>query len=175
VAKNQIYNISSGIAGLERHREHATTGSLDFFFSCDEVRPIRSLQEDIGKKFGDQLPGGILIKQSNGIDRLESPGQLRALDLRDQRTGEPLGAPNAGVRIQRQNQPVAQRSGLFQEPDVSRMEQVIAPVGENDDLALLFPALTLFEERRAKVETSHGFQCSGWRTAALNVVERLTR
>ena len=43
---------------------------------------------------------------------------------------------------------------------MARMQQVIAAVGENDGLALLFPSRALSQQFILAVKGSHGYQCS---------------
>ena len=61
---------------------------------------------------------------------------VHALLLRDQRARGTFQPPHARVGVQRQNQHVAHRARLFQQPDVTRMQDVVAAVGEDDLLAL---------------------------------------
>ena len=75
-------------------------------------------------------------------------------------SGPPLRAPRTGIGIQRQDQDVAGRAGLLQEPDVAGVKQVIAAIGEDYGFAVPLPALALFEKFRAAVELGHRFQCS---------------
>ena len=67
----------------------------------------------------------------------------------------PFMRADAGIRVQRQNQHIAQRAGLFQQPDVAGMEQVVAAVGEDYRFAFQPPARALFAEFRTIIESSH--------------------
>jgi hypothetical protein len=77
-----------------------------------------------------------------------------ALLLAQNGTRRPLHAPHAGIRIEPQNQHVTQGPGLFQQADVSGMEQIEATVGEDHRLALGLPASPQFEEFVASVQRS---------------------
>ena len=72
----------------------------------------------------------------------------------------PFEAPHAGIGIERQDQHIAQRAGLFQQTDVAGMEQIVAAVGEDDGLALPLPLGPGLQQIGEVVETCQRFQCN---------------
>jgi len=63
-------------------------------------------------------------------------------------------AAHAGVRIERQDQNVAEAARLFEETNVAGMKQVIAAVGKDHQSSPGVPEGTLFDQFRAAVEWS---------------------
>jgi hypothetical protein len=157
---NYFDKISSRVTGLQRDGHHATAGCLDFPPAGNEVRPVGAFDQHIGQNFGDQFARGVLIEQRDGIYRLQRQGHLGPLRLGQQRPPGSFEAPDAGVGIERQHQNVAQRPRLLQQPDVARMQEVVATVGKDHGLALLFPERALAHELRTAVEASHRYQCT---------------
>ena len=84
---------------------------------CDQSAPLTSTS---GRTQRNQLARRVLVEQRDRIDGFQRQGQFRAFPFRDQRPGRPLGAPRTGIGVQCENENVAERAGLLQEPDVAR-------------------------------------------------------
>ena len=160
MVENPIDYISSRIPGFEGRGDYLSSGGFDFFPARDKVRPVRALDEHLRQNLRDQFARRILVKQGDRIDGLQRQGDFDALILVQQRPERPLHAPHAGIRVQGEDQNVAHGAAPFEQPDMARVKQVVAAVGEDHGLAVELPAPPLFDEFRAAVKATHRFQCS---------------
>jgi len=119
------------------------------------MRPVGTFDQDVGKDFGDQFAGSVLIEEGDGVDGLQLGGELGPLEFVEQRAGGAFEALDAGIGVEREDEDVAEGAGLFKGADVAGMEQVVAAVGEDDGFAFLFPAAALLDEFRAAVQSCH--------------------
>ncbi len=99
------------------------------------VRPVRPLHEHIRLQFPDDGVRCLLVEDGHGVHALQGGEDLGTFVLgRDGAFGSLVPADRA-VRIDRDDEQVAERARLLQVADVARMEQVEDPVGEDDALA----------------------------------------
>ena len=101
--------------------------------------PIRALDQYVGKDGGDQLTGGVLVEEGDRVDGFEGGGHFGSEVLRDEWARRPFQALHTGIGVQREDQHIAQRSGTFEQPDVTGMKNVVTPVGEDDGFAGALP------------------------------------
>ena len=78
-----------------------------------------------------------------------------ALVLDDQRPGGTFEARDARVGIERQDQNVAQRTRLFEQADMARMQNIVTAVGEHHGLIFAAPLGARLDQFGASVEASH--------------------
>jgi hypothetical protein len=141
LAENSFDNISSRIAGFQSQGEHLAAGGFHFFPAGDEVRPIGALDEDIRQNDGNQLARRILVEERDGIDGFErQASSARSRSRGSAAATAPWRGARTGIGVQRENENVAERAGLLEEPDVAGVKQVIAAVGEDHGFALALPA-----------------------------------
>jgi hypothetical protein len=62
---------------------------------------------------------------------------------------------NTGIRVQSQYEHVAQGPGLFEKPDMTGVQQIVAAIGENDELSLPLPELALGDQFGAGIKPGH--------------------
>ena len=136
LARQQFFDdVGGGIAGFERQRHHFSAGGFHFFASGDEVRPIRAFDQDVGQDFGDQLARRVFVEESDRVHGFERQRHLQRVPPPESAGAWALSARDARVGVQRQNQHVAQRSRLFQKPDMAGMQNVVTAVGEDHGLS----------------------------------------
>jgi len=122
--------------------------------------PIGALHKHVRQKGRHQWLGCLLIKKSYSVDRQKSLSDFCAFSLVEQRARLAFHPAHAGIGIEREHQNIPQGAGLFEEPDMARMQQVVAAVGEDDGLTLLFPERALAQQFVSAVKRGHGYQCS---------------
>ena len=160
VSGDQFDYVSSRIVRLERQGDDFSSRRFDFLAAGHEMGPVGALDQNVGEKGGDECAGRLLVEKSHGIDGFESQRQLGAFLLGNDGAVRPLHAARAGVGVESQNEHVAKRACRFQGADVPGMEQIKAPVGENDSLTLPPPALALLDKLGVIVEPAQGLKNS---------------
>src|ERR1035441_852587 len=129
--------------------------------------PIGAFHENVRQQRRHQWLGCLLIKKSNGVDRQKRLGGFRPFLFVEQGTRLAFHPAHAGIGIEREHQNIPQGAGLFEEPDVARMQQVVAAVREDHGLTLLFPEGALAHQFVSDIAGSHRYQCSSptWRNS----------
>lgn len=155
LAENSFDNISSGVSRLQGDGKNLAAGCLYFFPPGDKVRPIGALDQHIGQNESNQLARGFFVKQCDRIDRFQRQRHLGAFRLGYKWPGWPLHPLYAGIRIQREDQNIAHRPCLFEQPDMARMEQIVAAVSEDHRSPFPFPESPLFSQLCPAIESSH--------------------
>ena len=87
----------------------------------------------------DQLVRRLLGEEGHGIDAFERGQHLRAFLSRNQRTARALQGAHRFVTVQAHDQAIAKRARLLKVARVPNMQEVEAPVGEDDALPLPLP------------------------------------
>src|SRR5262249_44351922 len=122
-----------GRAVARRHlgEKHLATDALDKIGADDLIQKIiRAFDEKLRPNGPDQLDRRILLKDDDQIDggqrgQYFRPG-LFGLD-RAPRPFQPRGRP---VAVETDDEPVASRLGLSEQPDMPRVQQIETAVGE---------------------------------------------
>jgi hypothetical protein len=75
--------------------------------------------------------------------------------FRSERPRRTFKALHAGIRVQREDEHVAQRTCFFEEADVAGMKQVITAVGEHDGFSSRFPLSALPHQFITRIKNAH--------------------
>jgi hypothetical protein len=148
--QNLFYQICGGKSRFEGDGADKASGGLDFFATGDEVAPVGALDEDIGKERGDEFAGGILVEERDGVDGFERGCCRGASAFGEEGARGTFHALDGGVGIESEDQDVAHGAGLFEEADVSAVEEIVTAVGEDDAAAGGAPGSTQVQEVRAR-------------------------
>src|ERR1051326_1535290 len=103
------------------------------------MRPIGSFDKDVREDCGDQFARRVLIEERNRVDGGESAGKFGPVVLVYEWTCGTFDPLYARIRVQRQDQDVAERSRAFKKPYVAGMENVVAAVCEDDRFPVTLP------------------------------------
>ncbi len=156
LAGEDLLNDGSGrVAGFEREGHDFSSGGFDLLAAGDEVGPVGSFDEDVGEQFGDEIAGGVLVEEGDGIDGLKGGGEGGAVPFGDDGAIGTFEALDAGVGVEGENEHVAERTGVFEKADMAGMEDVITAVGEDDGFAGQAPCLAGGDEFPAGENGSH--------------------
>ncbi len=115
-----------------------TTASGAYDLGTDHgVRTIiAALDQHIGLQQFDQSQGSVFVKENHTVDAAEGRDYPGPIELGDDGTiGSLPQSPHRGVTIEAYHQGRAELARTLKHFDVSRMQQVEHPVGENDRLA----------------------------------------
>ena len=154
VREKLFQNTRGGISGSQRRCDNPAAGGFHLFPPGDEMGPVRALQENIRQQLRKQLARRFLVEQDHGVHRFERRHHRDTFLLRKNRTARPFQPLHAGICVEAHNQHIGERSGVFEQTDVARMQDVIAPICEGHLLALVLPPGPLFEEFAAVIEAS---------------------
>lgn len=124
-----------GIARHEGQQFEATAISLYeigpyYFFRA----VIATFDQYVGAYGFDELPGGIVSEENDGIDKKEGRQQHGPCLFGHNGALRALEPPHGSIVIEPDYQPVAQLAGLRQISQVPRMDEVEAAIGKDDAL-----------------------------------------
>jgi len=115
--------------------------------------PIGSFNQYIGQDCGYEFARRILIEKRDCVDRFQAERQGGAVALRNERARRSFETRDARIRIERQDQDVAERAGALEQAYVPGMEQVVAAVREDDGFAGAAPFASRRNQFGAGIET----------------------
>ena len=126
-------NFRGGITGYDRNGNHSSPGGFDFLSSDDLIAgPVAAFYQHIGKQPRDDFTRREVVENQNGINAFQRGDNFRAFPLGQ--NGPPLAfqLPYTGIAVETDDQRLAKLARLFQAAHVARMQQVEAPVRENN-------------------------------------------
>ncbi len=127
------------IARDDGNRNNATASGFHFLAANDLVAgPIAALHQDIREQAGNHFAGSQIIEDDDGVHRLQSTENFRALAFRDNGTSFAFYLAHARVTVQPNDEDVSQCACHLQAADMAGMKQIKATVGENDAAAVAF-------------------------------------
>ena len=98
-------------------------------------RVVASFHEDVGFECFDQGDGRGVVEEDDGVDACEAGQEAGAVVFTDDGSGRSLEAADRGIRVEADDEEVAQSFSAFQTGEVSGVEDVEASVGEDDSAA----------------------------------------
>jgi hypothetical protein len=123
---------------LQRHPHNFPPGLFDLFPPYYFVHlPVRTFDEDIGKKDRYDFPGSFFSKRHEIIDIFDGCQDLHPFFQRKYRPGKSFDHPDGSVVVNRDDQNIAQFFRLLEKMYMTCVEKIEAPVGEDDFSALL--------------------------------------
>jgi hypothetical protein len=119
------------------------------------VVPIRALYQHIRQNSRDQFPWRFFIKKHHRIHSVKAGGQRCPRLLVEKGTRRAFQFLNAPVRIQSEDQAIAERSGTLEKAHMAGMQNVITAVREYNAFSGRFPLLSLRNEGFSCVQLTH--------------------
>ena len=117
----------------------ATASGFDFFAADDLVAgPVTTLDENVGKKSGDDGAGSGLVEDEDGVDAFEAGKDFGTLVLRNDGAAGSFEGADAVVAVDANDEEIAEGAGEFEAADMSGMKQIEAAVGEDNFAAVAF-------------------------------------
>jgi hypothetical protein len=117
----------------------ATAGGFDFFAADDLIAgPVATLDENIGKKSGDDRARSRFVEDEDSIDAFETGENFGALVLRNDGAAGPFEGANAAIAVDADDEEIAEGAGGFETADVSGMKKIEAAIGEDNFAAVAF-------------------------------------
>ena len=102
------------VSRLERKRKNLSASGLHLLATGDKVSPVGALDENVGQHRGDQFARRVFIEERHRVDGGQLDGQVGAFAFGDQRARWSLEALHARIRVQGQDQNIAERPRFFQ-------------------------------------------------------------
>ena len=97
--------------------------------------PVGALDEHVRLERADDLVRRVFVEDHHGVDRLEREQHLGALGLRRDRTPRALVRAHGSIRVDADDERVAEAPGLLEIADMPGMQQIEHAVGEDDRLS----------------------------------------
>ena len=119
------------------------------------MRPVRAFHQHVRQNGSDQLARCVFIEECDRIHGGKRACKFRTVLLRDERPGRALHPLHTIIGIECQNQQIPEGPCLFEQPDMSRVEQIITAICENDSSACSFPLLAHLNQFFPCVKRSH--------------------
>jgi hypothetical protein len=117
----------------------ATAGGFDFFAANDLIAgPVATLDEDIGKKSGDDGARSGFVEDEDSVDAFEAGEDFGALVLRNDRAARSFEGANAAIAVDADDEVIAEGAGGFETADVSGVQKIEAAIGEDNFAAVAF-------------------------------------
>jgi hypothetical protein len=121
--------------------DHFTSVAFDHVSSHHVLPgPVSSFHENMGPKEGDEFQRCGLIEDGHIIYTSKTGEDLRSFLKGENGPKRAFESPDGKVAVDPDDQYVAEGSGCFEITDVASVEQVEAPVGEDDPFPFLFEA-----------------------------------
>jgi len=132
-------NFRSGMAWNNRDGNDATAGGFYFFTTDDLVPgPVTALDQHVGEQARDDFTRCRRIENQNSVHAFERGENFGSLAFGKDRTPGAFELADAGVAVEAHDERIAESAGLLEAPDVARMQQIEAAVGEDDAAAVAF-------------------------------------
>jgi hypothetical protein len=117
----------------EWNEDQTPARSLDLVSPNNLMRPvIASFDQHVGEDGLDQVERRIFVKDSHRVDGFQSAQNLGTSVSGVQRTGRALEAPDASVRVEADDQKIAQGGRFPEKSDVPGVQKIEAAVGKDD-------------------------------------------
>src|SRR6267142_566467 len=144
-SNNTFDDAGCGLAFQQRKSDDLAAPAFDFGPPHNTIKaPVRTLHENVRMNLQDGLEGRVLVKRADEIDHFETRQQFGTLFLAENRPARAFDADHRTVGIDRDDQGIAKRAGLPQKINVSRVQNIEAPIGKDDLLAGLLQGPNLF-------------------------------
>jgi len=121
------------MAGFDRHANDSSAAPFDDVASDDRVNsPVGAFREDIGLQSLDQIVRCGFVEDHHAVHACQRFEDLRALGLGGNGTSATLDLPDGTVRVQTDDQSIAQRPRLLKVSEMTDVQEVEYAVGEHD-------------------------------------------